>query len=191
MNYSTRAQWGAVAPTETRSLPPVNVREIAIHHTGVAYRGTSRGQHIEAMAGVQRFHQIERGWFDFAYNWAIFPDGETFEGRGIGIEPGATEQANGYTYAVVFFGNFEEQTLTSAALGAYHTLLNQFGLGGRPAIAHQQFAERCSCGATLCPGKDVLAKLNQLQPGQPIIGIPSNATLKSCWEYIGRELGLD
>lgn len=56
------------------------------------------------MRDIQAFHMgPERKWSDFAYNFAIFPSGRCYYGRGLRYVPAAQAEHNTNTAAVIVF----------------------------------------------------------------------------------------
>lgn len=62
----SRAEWGAKEPKEINYINQT-VPFVIIHHSYLPAYCNSSEQCIKAMQSMQRFHQIERGWFDIGY----------------------------------------------------------------------------------------------------------------------------
>lgn len=104
-----RAEWGAMKP---RAIDYINqtVPFVIIHHSYTPPACLTSARCTAAMRSMQRFHQIERGWFDIGYQWvkcsysilchlrniceqfinastrfAVGGDGKVYEGRGFNV----------------------------------------------------------------------------------------------------------
>jgi hypothetical protein len=79
-----REAWGAAAPKATPAIADA-VRGVVIHHTD----GTntySCAQVPAILRGIQRYHQVSRGWNDIGYNVLVDRCGVVWEGRAGGLE---------------------------------------------------------------------------------------------------------
>lgn len=62
----SRNEWAAKPP---KAIEPINgtVPFVIIHHSYIPTSCNSSARCISAMQSMQRFHQVERGWFDIGY----------------------------------------------------------------------------------------------------------------------------
>lgn len=100
--YVTRSDWGAQEPRKRIYVKSSDMEGIVIHHSVTP----SGGDLDERVRNIQNYHRNTRGWFDVAYSYLIGQDGTVYEGRGSGVQQGATNQVNDRFYAVCFIGNY-------------------------------------------------------------------------------------
>jgi hypothetical protein len=161
-----RHQWGAltVYPRGHRHagdpivIPRDNIRktELAAHHSVHPNRNWTREQEERIMREIQFSHIMERRFADFAYNWAIFPSGRMYTGRGFQGVPAGQFGENPGTWAAVFIGDFREveplrlarlklQDLIERLIDFSDGRLDEFG-------GHREFPNQ----ATECPGDELM-----------------------------------
>lgn len=122
------------------------------------------------MRGIERFHQVNRGWADIAYNYCVSPHGQIFEGRGFGIRSAAngTAWGNEHFYAVCYLAG-QGDSFTDKAKVAYRDLifyLRSRGVGNevRP---HRSFK------LTECPGDEIVAWIAAGWPAPGGLPVPA------------------
>jgi hypothetical protein len=156
--YVSRAAWGASAPrSRPVTLLASAVDTIVFHYT--AAFADSRDNHADCAArvkGVQRFHQVSRGWNDIAYNYLVCKHGYIFEGRGIETKSAATGADNSHTLAVCFLGadSKDRDDLTNLGREALVNItrwLRQRRPAAKLAKGHRDFMP------TSCPGDEIQA----------------------------------
>lgn len=108
----TRAEWGA-RPREYLNEIQTPTAYFFVHHAAVESSDDAREvrQH-------QDFHMDTRGWSDIAYSLLV-PDPNpnliVFEGRGIGVQGGHTQNYNRRSHAVCVLGNFQADRPSASA----------------------------------------------------------------------------
>lgn len=147
---------------------------IVIHHAGVVWTGER--EPVETMRRLQSWCQRERGWRDVPYHFLIAPDGTVFEGRPLRYRPDSNTNfdTNG-CINVEFFGDFEQQRVSSAQLESAARLIawlrHSYDLNTTPLRSHADLAE------TVCPGRDLRRYLDEglldkwadrVQRGEPL-----------------------
>lgn len=155
----TREEWGAAPPDHDFHAITVPTAELWFHHFGSEHHGA------EGMREIQRFHQEDRGWNDFAYSYAIDDDGTIFEGRGAKVAAGATKYHNAHSHAIVAMGNLHARKPTKAQVRSAAKLLahgylqgwwpKEFTGGHREAKGHGNDPD----ASTACPGDHGMAAL--------------------------------
>ena len=97
----SRSGWEARPPKKPfTKLKRWRVKGIVLHHSGVK-NGPSG---VTAVKQYERFHMDSRGWNAIAYNWLVDEKGVVYEGRGPGIQSGATKGWNSRTEAICYTG---------------------------------------------------------------------------------------
>lgn len=105
MRIATRKSWKARRPRAGLDRQSdQRITELFLHHPADVHdlAHIDRDQEQDAyMRGIQNFHMDSRGWGDFAYNFAVFQDGEVYRGRGRNVVPAAQFGHNTGTVAVL------------------------------------------------------------------------------------------
>ena len=122
---------------------PVNkVKGIVFHHTA--------GNPMATMAGINNWHIDGRGWAGVGYHFGINAEGTIYEGRPLTKEGvHARRPANGETWAVALFGNFENYAPTPSQVESANRLY-WYLKEKRPTAAPSEHKDH---GNTLCAGK--------------------------------------
>lgn len=105
---------------------------------------------IKVMKAIQRLHQIINGWSDIGYHIIIFPSGNAYEGRPLGVG-GAHTIGHNTKIGICFAGNFEKERLTPQAEDKYRDLISRIKPGS--VAGHYKY------NPTACPGKNIKQKL--------------------------------
>lgn len=169
-SYISRAQWGgpgdfiradgggAGAYVIARSARS----EFFVHHDGGAPCGDV--DPAEAMLAMQRAHLAVEGgsWGGIGYNFVVFQDGSTWEGRGWDLSAVACPDHNESGFHVQVHIGGDEQP-TAAALAAVRALYDE---ACSPAVAGHPLAMRGHRDGfpTECPGSALYA---WVQAGMP------------------------
>lgn len=152
-----RDEWGA-RPPKTGPTRLTNFDEGWIGHwLGIGYASDKTDEEI--MRLVQAFHQDDRGWNDFAYNFAIGRSARIFEGRGWG-KRGAhagTNAVNNRSMAIVFLIG-QGETPTPDMYHAAEELLHE---GLDRGYDPNQFRPHSDVRSTQCPGPAITRWLKE------------------------------
>jgi hypothetical protein len=163
----TRADWNARPPVaEMKSHQPGH---ITIHHT--ATRQNPQRSLADKLQGLQKFSQNEGklasgrtkpAWPDVPYHFYIDCHGAVAEGRDVNfVGDTNTEYDPTGHVLVVLEGNFEEETVTEAQWATLQKLVAwltaRYRVSPEKVQSHQDYAK------TLCPGKDLYRRLNELR----------------------------
>lgn len=131
-----------------------------LHYPGsgnVTLAGKTPTQIGNMLRGYRVEHTERKGWSDIAYNAAVDQAGNSYELRGLGMEPGAnggTASNNNGVAILLMVGNHEKPT--DAMLSAVNGLLAQVKAKHKGASfirGHQQSPD----ASTECPGPEVMA----------------------------------
>lgn len=99
-------------------LPPMKVRasEVYIHHTVGSIEGSNIDLDNDGLSDsferlnrqIEDFHMDVRGWNAIAYNFMVGHKGQRSEGRGWGVQGGATgSPQDAYSVSISAHGNYE------------------------------------------------------------------------------------
>jgi hypothetical protein len=166
----TRAEWGALPPTQPWRALPLTLG-VKIHYEGreVPVELALSDQH-HCCAGrvreIQAMHLADtaQGWIDIAYNALVCPHGRVFEGRGAHRESGANgdRELNRAHYAVCAMigdsGLTEPGTALLNGLCDAVDWLRERGAAGPEVAGHRDGRE------TDCPGEPLY---RWIQAGAP------------------------
>ena len=153
MELVRRADWGA-APPKGRPVPiAAPVKYLFLHHSA----GPDGGAQV--VRSIQDFHQRVRGWQDVGYTWLYSPGSRTFyEGRGPAIHGAHTRGYNKVGHGLCVLGNYDKAELPVHAIDDLAEWAYWHGgtWGPDQYIPHRQMGE------TACPGRNVMAVLDQI-----------------------------
>lgn len=191
MNFTTRQEWKANPPNSVVPLSWMDIDTIFVHYTSMESDQT--GDPKIKMRGIQRYHQVTKGWADIAYNWAFATTGEILQGRGWGVKSAATGVENSHSVAFVFLGGDKEgrDDVTPKGRSALGILIREAMKlkteadgGTLKVLGHTQAPG--VAGATDCPGKELLSyiAIQGWKIKEPTIKYPKNFFLFASW-YLG------
>ena len=159
-----RSEWGARPPKQTAPLLK-NRPRVYIHHAADP-RPVPALEDSEARK-FQNYHMASRGWWDVAYSFLITPTGRILEGRGLGVRPGATRNANASSYAVCFMGFFHdpvneepsEVSIRAAGWLVQHLIEGEWLVDNPEILGHRD----CKFSRTSCPGDLLYLRLKDIR----------------------------
>lgn len=130
------------------------VERLTIHHTGVALADNRLAP--GRLRAHQAFHQVDRGWPDLAYHFAIDRNGNIYEGRSPEFRGDtATSYDPSGHLLVVLEGNFDAEPTNEAQLVALRHLLawaaGRYSVAASTIKSHRDYAP----GETSCPGDNL------------------------------------
>lgn len=145
-----RQDWNARLATGAMNVIGATPEGCTVHWEGPKMGDYPHDRCAGKVAGIQRFHQVIRGWSDIAYNEIVCPHGVRFEGRGYGIGSAAngSTPANKASYAIcVMVGEGDpcEQVVLEAVADAVADY-RRFGKAGNVVKGHRDWIR------TQCPG---------------------------------------
>jgi uncharacterized protein with LGFP repeats len=122
----SRAEWGA-DESKRRGAPLYDdgIRAGIVHHTATP-NDYAPNDSAGIVRGIYRYHTVDLGWGDIAYNALVDQYGQIFEGRFGGVtrpvEGSHTGGFNRNTWAVAMIGNFDQMAPTPQQLHAVGVL---------------------------------------------------------------------
>lgn len=163
MRYVTRGQWGAREPDYRVPLPHP-VREAYIHHGG---GGSRNDDPFVVVPSWQEQHMDIKEWSDIAYQEIVSGadeyDGWVFEGRGFGIQSGATgPPQDSRSLSICFIGNYEHDVPSPASLESAAQRLAYCVKVGRLTPDFTLYGDK-DVNATACPGRNLYVKLSSIR----------------------------
>lgn len=125
------------------SLTPRSTTTHLVLHHAAASNATVEGIHA---------YHLSKGWAGIAYHYFVSKSGEVFAGRPENMCGGHTANWNYCSLGVCFEGNFENEQMPLAQLGAGIELINDIR-SRYPSIV---VARHSDFNQTACPGKNFL-----------------------------------
>ncbi|KAG9348290.1 hypothetical protein JZ751_002025 [Albula glossodonta] len=145
----SRHEWGAMAPLSQERLQGP-ARKAVIHHTALWHcRGPKDCQ--DQLTYIQNMHIQKRGFSDIGYNFLIGEDGTVYEGRGWGVVGAHVKGNNHDSIGIAFMGNFNDESLSAAALSSARQLL-QSGVSLGHLLPMYVLQGHRDLASTECPG---------------------------------------
>jgi murein L,D-transpeptidase YcbB/YkuD len=154
MEIISRKQWGARPAGSSRNIK-TPVQELWLHHSATSDSG------VRTVRAIQKFHQVNRGWADIAYNWIYSPSERTFyEGRGAGVQGAHTAGRNTVSHALCVLGNFDRAGATDTIIEDLQAFLRWHSEYGpsRFTGGHKDAPN----ANTACPGRNLDAALRAI-----------------------------
>lgn len=158
MPLVTRAQAGLRPTQGAMNSIAAKPDGVAIHYEGPRMGNFAHSQCRGKVLGIQRFHQVTRGWADIAYNYVVCPHGYVYEGRGLnhGSAANGTTAANRTLYAVCALMG-EGDVVTAAMMAGLKEAVELCRTrAGNKVVGHRDLF------ATACPGP-LYARLGELR----------------------------
>ncbi len=155
---TSRAGWGAKPHKggKTKHTP----KYLIVHHSSVPDAAAYKG--AVTVRGIQRFHQVDRGWADVGYHFLIGPEGQIYQGRPETIR-GAHCTPNTGKVGICLIGNHHgKDPVTAKTKESLVKLLaflaSKYNINPTSRIkGHRDF------NSTNCPGKDAYAGLGAIR----------------------------
>lgn len=205
MTYNDRASTGMGPRKGGSRFVASQVKGVAVHWNGPPVgAGASRGERDAVrsyLRGIQRFHQVDRGWSDVAYNFAVDNAGNVWELRGLDYRSAANgDTVPNQQYVAILCVIGQGQKPTPAMYDGLRTTVKRIRAKYPKATlikTHNQVRPH----PTECPGPDVSAAIRRgdLEPGKapkpkpdpvkppeddmPITDADAEKIAKETWRY--------
>ncbi|XP_055324772.1 peptidoglycan-recognition protein LB isoform X2 [Sitodiplosis mosellana] len=146
----SRAEWGAKEPKDIEFINKT-VPFVIIHHSHLPPYCNTSELCIGAMQGMQRFHQIDRGWFDIGYHFAVGGDGKVYEGRGFNVVGAHSPGYNTKSIGICLIGDWQEVVPPKEMLQAAQDLIS-YAIEQKYLSTNYTLYGHRQVRATTCPG---------------------------------------
>lgn len=150
--FVTKEAWGSTLGRQAtpRTHPIGQTYGVTLHWEGPHMGSFPHSACDDKVRGIERYHEVNRGWADLAYNAVVCPHGYVFEGRGVNTQSAANGNSddNDDWYAVCYLGG-EGDPFTDAAKIAFIEAvqwLRSDGNAGSRVNGHRDHK------STECPG---------------------------------------
>ncbi|XP_014091181.2 peptidoglycan-recognition protein LB isoform X2 [Bactrocera oleae] len=147
----SRANWGARPSTLVEHFNGP-APYVIIHHSYMPSACYTAADCIKAMRSMQDYHQLQRGWNDIGYSFAIGGDGMIYVGRGFNVIGAHAPKYNDRSVGICMIGDWRTELPPPQMLAAAKSLI-EFGLtkgyihSEYKLLAHRQVRN------TECPGQ--------------------------------------
>ncbi|HEY9352388.1 MAG TPA: endonuclease/exonuclease/phosphatase family protein [Nocardioides sp.] len=150
--FVTKEAWGSTLGRQAtpRTHPIGQTYGVTLHWEGPHMGSFPHSACDDKVRGIERYHEVNRGWADLAYNAVVCPHGYVFEGRGVNTQSAANGNSddNDDWYALCYLGG-EGDPFTDAAKIAFIEAvqwLRSDGNAGSRVNGHRDHK------STECPG---------------------------------------
>uniref|UniRef100_A0A6M2DXC1 Peptidoglycan-recognition protein n=1 Tax=Xenopsylla cheopis TaxID=163159 RepID=A0A6M2DXC1_XENCH len=155
----SRKEWGAREPVFVQPiLDPLSY--VIIHHSYIPGPCGEIGQPTcdGAMRAMQDYHQLEHGWDDIGYSFAVGGDGKIYQGRGWKVVGAHAPGYNFNSVGICLIGDWRVQLPSDKMLAAVRNLIDcgvQEGYLRKNYTLHGHLQVR----NTECPGQKLYEEI--------------------------------
>nr|XP_053617729.1 peptidoglycan-recognition protein LF-like [Plodia interpunctella] len=166
----TREEWGAEPPLGVTPLS-LPAQYVVIHHSYQPGVCLTKAECVGAMRSMQRFHQVDQGWGDIGYNFAVGGEGSVYEGRGWSAVGAHAIGFNSISIGIVFIGDWRTELPPPQQLATTQALIREgVSLGiispDYKLVGHRQVMN------TECPGGALYRHIQQWKHYVPEFVLP-------------------
>lgn len=160
----SRNSWSQSAAMGNRMRPMGTVRRMTIHHEGNprANWDTSTSAVVTRLQQIQSSHHTRMKAGDIGYHYIIDRSGRVWQGRSVQFQGAHVAEHNTQNIGVMCLGNFELQHPSAEQLSTLSqlcvALMRGYGLKECDVHCHRDLRN------TLCPGRHLYAKVQQMRP---------------------------
>ncbi|XP_055607784.1 peptidoglycan-recognition protein LB-like isoform X1 [Uranotaenia lowii] len=148
--YVQRDGWDAKPPKDVQKFSGP-IPYVIIHHSYIPAACTSERDCIQAMQLMQQMHQLDRGWNDIGYSFAVGGDGRVYEGRGFNVIGAHAPRYNDRSIGICLIGDWRYELPSPKMLEATKDLI-QYGLHNKLISANYTLIGHRQTRPTECPG---------------------------------------
>ena len=134
-----------------------NIQQVSIHHSATL---TINNQSVPRHLVSYQNHHMKHGWMDIAYHFIIDLEGNIYQGRPIDCAGDTFTSYDPSGHLLIMIdGNYEEQKVSDKSWEYTEKLVNwalqEYHLTKKDVHYHKELA------STLCPGKNLIEKIEQ------------------------------
>ncbi|XP_037824040.1 peptidoglycan-recognition protein LB isoform X1 [Lucilia sericata] len=168
----TRAEWGARTPTMVEHFPGPSPFVI-IHHSYQPAACFTNEDCQRAMRSMQDYHQLERGWNDIGYSFAIGGDGNIYVGRGFNVIGAHAPKYNDKSVGICLIGDWRTDLPPPQMLKAAKDLI-AFGVAKGYIHPEYKLMGHRQVRDTECPGGRLFDEISTWQHFSPKVNATEN-----------------
>uniref|UniRef100_A0A1A9WJ21 Peptidoglycan-recognition protein n=1 Tax=Glossina brevipalpis TaxID=37001 RepID=A0A1A9WJ21_9MUSC len=162
----SRTEWGARDPTLVEKFPGPSAFVI-VHHSHTPKACYTTDECKKAMRSMQDFHQLQRGWNDIGYSFAIGGDGNIYVGRGFNVVGAHAPKYNDKSVGICLIGDWRTELPTDKMLQATRDLI-AFGVSGGYIDPQYKLYGHRQVRATECPGDRLYNEITKWPNYSPV-----------------------
>ncbi|KAG5899585.1 hypothetical protein JTB14_022913 [Gonioctena quinquepunctata] len=147
----SRQEWQAKPPKSIEVMANP-VPYVVIHHSYLPPACYTSEDCIKAMQWMQNFHQIDRGWVDIGYHFAVGGDGKAYEGRGWSRVGAHAPHYNNISIGICMIGDWRETLPPKQQLSVTQELIQMGVREGKIAEDYKLVGHKQVRDGTACPG---------------------------------------
>ncbi|KAL5273969.1 PGRPLB family protein [Megaselia abdita] len=147
----TRKEWGAREPKLIEKFKGP-APYVVIHHSYIPAACYTNDDCNEAMRSMQDFHQLDRGWNDLGYSFAIGGNGLIYHGRGFNTIGAHAPKYNDKSVGICLIGDWSDELPPEKMLVATKNLI-EFGIDKGYIAKDYQLVGHRQVRDTSCPGE--------------------------------------
>ncbi|XP_053958589.1 peptidoglycan-recognition protein LB isoform X1 [Anastrepha ludens] len=145
-----RSEWGARPPKLVENFPRP-APYVIIHHSYMPSACYTPADCREAMRSMQDYHQLQRGWNDIGYSFAIGGDGMIYAGRGFNVVGAHAPKYNDKSVGICMIGDWRTELPPPQMLKAVKSLI-EFGVANNYIDPQYKLLGHRQVRDTECPG---------------------------------------
>lgn len=108
ITINSRESWNA---SESKLIERFNgpIPFVIIHHSYIPAACETSESCMKAMRSMQSMHQLEKGWNDIGYSFAIGGNGEVYQGRGFNVVGAHAPRYNANSIGICMIGDWRSE----------------------------------------------------------------------------------
>jgi len=167
-----RCEWKAKPP---KLIEYINgpVPFVLIHHSYIPPQCNTTDACKNAMRSMQNFHQVERGWNDIGYNFAIGGDGQIYEGRGFNVIGAHAPVYNAKSVGICIIGDWSVELPSTDMIEKVHRLI-AFGVSTGKIQSNYTLLGHRQVRNTECPGDRLFKEISTWNHFQELPNAPKD-----------------
>lgn len=144
-----RSEWGAALWSGNRLKLPAIAEYVVLHHT--CSPTCEKSLCYIALRRLQEEH-IKKNYEDIVFNFVIAPNGDVYEGRGLGVRGQHSESKwNDKSYGIAFIGDYRDKDITDTQKHGWEEIIKWLVKGGFLNTNYKLIAQPQTAN-TSCPG---------------------------------------
>ncbi|XP_067644966.1 peptidoglycan-recognition protein LB-like isoform X2 [Eurosta solidaginis] len=153
-----RSEWGA---RPSKLIEPFNgpAPYVIIHHSYMPSACYTADDCCKAMRSMQDYHQLQRGWNDIGYSFAVGGDGMIYVGRGFNVIGAHAPKYNDKSVGICMIGDWRTDLPPPQMLKATKSLID-FGVAKGYIQSQYKLLGHRQVRDTECPGSRLFDEIS-------------------------------
>ncbi|XP_055634644.1 peptidoglycan-recognition protein LB isoform X2 [Toxorhynchites rutilus septentrionalis] len=167
--YVTREAWDAMPPRSVEKFPGP-IPYVIIHHSYEPAACFDYQECRKAMQSMQRFHQLDRGWNDIGYSFAVGGDGRVYQGRGFNVVGAHAPRYNDKSVGICMIGDWRFDLPPKNMLLAVQSFID-YGVRHNIIAANYTLIGHRQVRPTECPGDRLYKEIQTWPHYSPMLDV--------------------